>query len=117
MEITDHLWMRLQHLDERGGALLDINWDPTDPIREAREAIATTIMQPTKLGPLRTAFHQFEPQGSAVLDSMLTYSRDFLMNVDAQVDLGVMGERLAGRVGVKGNGQRSRTSTESNSKI
>ena len=97
MEHSDHLWMRLQHLDERGSALLDINWDPTDPIREARESFATTLMQPVKQGPLRVPFRHFEPHGSEVLGKMVSFARKFTVSVDAQVNLDGMGPGWGGQ--------------------
>ena len=44
--------MRLQHLDERGGALQDLSRDDTDPVLGARTSWAAVVGQPLKLGPL-----------------------------------------------------------------
>ena len=78
--------MRLQFMDERGGALMDLNWDETDPGLHARQAIAATILQPAKMGPLKTLFFHFEPDGWSILDAMISYARQLLLSIDSQVD-------------------------------
>ena len=77
--------MRLQYMDEAGNALLDLNWDDTDAILEARQTIAAILMQPVRTGPLKTVFFHFEPLGESVADSMLDYARQLLISIDSQV--------------------------------
>ena len=49
----DHLWMRLQWLDTRGGALLDCT-GPRSPFVECRAPFRNMMTTPFNEGPMRT---------------------------------------------------------------
>jgi hypothetical protein len=82
----DHLWMRLQHMDEEGNSVFDINMPRTNPIQHQRESTATAISQPVMTGPMATLFkHYSESSLPETLDKMVSYIRKMLVSQDAQV--------------------------------
>ena len=85
MQPCDHLLQRLQFMDEEGGALFDINREETDPIRAMRASYASMVATPVNLGPLRTVFFHFEPQGIETIENITGEARRNALSVDSQV--------------------------------
>ena len=56
MAPMQHLWARLQHMDEQGNAINGVNHPPSNPILEARSSTATLVFQPIMRGPMQTVF-------------------------------------------------------------
>ena len=82
----DHLWMQLQAMDEAGYAVLDVTFEPSNPITHARNQMKRILFEGPWLGPLRTVFYHFQDQKSdAEYDKMISLTRHLSVNVDAQV--------------------------------
>ena len=86
LEPMDHLWMQLQAMDEAGYAVLDVTFEPSNPITHARNQMKRILFEGPWLGPLRTVFYHFQDQKSdAEYDKMISLTRHLSVNVDAQV--------------------------------
>ena len=57
-EAVDHLWLRLQHLDEKQCTLMDLQL-PDSPFRVCQRELASLMLQPFELSPLSTVYWFF----------------------------------------------------------
>jgi hypothetical protein len=85
LEPAEHLWMRLQHMEEVGNSILDINFEAANPFNETHAKFASQVFEPTQLGPLRAIFYQYELHGDSVYCVMVCECRRLSVSVDAQV--------------------------------
>ena len=86
LEPVDHLWLRLQHLDENGSALKDIvHGGRLDPLSELHEQFAALILQPLASGKLGCVFHHFKVRAEDPTDEMISEARRIIVSVDAQI--------------------------------
>jgi hypothetical protein len=83
MEPVQHLWVRIQHLDEQGTSIPDINYAPTNPILECRQSVATLIFQPIMLGPMAVPFEHYSAL-EYMEDGMISYTRSKSVSIDSQ---------------------------------
>ena len=84
MASTQHLWMRLQHMDEVGNSVFDLNFPPCNPIAESRETTAVLLFRPIMDGPMKTPFQQYQHEQEHY-DGMIEYTRRISLSIDAQV--------------------------------
>ena len=83
-EPVDHLLARFQHMDEVGNAILDVNYEPTNPILETHQRFHLMVGLPVAEGPLRSIFYHWERDAST-LDDLTTESRRIAVSMDSQV--------------------------------
>ena len=88
MSPMQHLWARLQHMDEEGNSITDVNYPPCNPILAAQKSVATMVFQPIRLGPLQTLFRQYH-RDIDFHDGMITYTRTTVLSIDSQVLLNI----------------------------
>ena len=62
-EPADHLWMKLQYLDARHSALLDIQDDKLNPFLECQRSVSAALAGPLMEGPLQTVFRHWGAEG------------------------------------------------------
>ena len=88
-ELADHLWHRLQHLDESPdhGVLFDINWEETDPFLEMHKSFAASVFEPSLTGPFQAVFQHFAGCSNEIYDSIVNEVRHLCISIDAQVHM------------------------------
>jgi hypothetical protein len=77
----DHLWMRLQYIDEEHGALLDLALRRTNPFYECLDEYTRMLLEPLDEGPLSALGYHFQGDTPKVL----TECRTTILNIATQV--------------------------------
>ena len=80
---TEHLWARLQHMEEAGNAIVNIQHPDHNPILASRQWACTLIFQPALQGPMKTVFDHYKRQPDYYYE-MVTYTRITLVSIDSQ---------------------------------
>ena len=84
LEPVDHFWVLVQHMDEIGSCIADMNYEPTNPIRHMRTQLAALIFQEAATGPLGFMLHHYEHRLDDILNAITDDVRSLVCSVDAQ---------------------------------
>ena len=85
MEPIDHLWMKIQFMDEQGNSILDICYDRTNPLKVCHAKYDAIFSSTIDEGPLRTLFDHFKGADDSVISHMLTYGRQVGLSISSHV--------------------------------
>ena len=81
----EHFLARIQYMDAQGSALLDINYDASDPMGEMHRSFASMLDSDVSVGPLRAVFFHFEIAGIETIHKISDEVRHNIVCVDCQV--------------------------------
>ena len=79
-----HLTQRIQHMDESGGALMDVLRESTCPFRECNRTIARMLLSNARSLPFRPLFFHYGADAE-VVDAIISRLRALLLGMSAQV--------------------------------